>query len=101
MAIHSWYKKYTMKKDHQLINTEASIEDPKRFQYVKAGEEVGMRISVFPDNRIYYTIFKEVDGAFYCYTHMREASGKIQPNCGGLTASWEIRTYHQSRKVKS
>lgn len=82
--------KYVMKGDFRLLNTEAPICDYPKTVCVKAGEQVDMRVTSLADGRIYYTIFKLVDGTYYCYTHMRESTGRIQPNCGGLRASYEL-----------
>ena len=82
--------KYVMKSNYLLINTEEPVRDYPKKVLVKEGEEVDMKVTHFPDGRIYYTIFKLVDGVYYCYTHMREASGRIQQNCGGIRASYEL-----------
>ena len=83
----------TLKADVTLKNTEAcndySIHD--RID-AKAGEQIGIWIRHI-DKRIYYTAFRKGEnGIYFVNTRMKGEGGKLVYNCGGHSASNELKT---------
>lgn len=90
------FRKTRAKEDICLYNTEVTFKN-KDFGVhpeikVNKGEEIEVWEQHFSDGRIYYTAFRKgFDSEYYTYTHMRDASGKLVRNCGGIQASRELR----------
>jgi hypothetical protein len=85
----------TLKKDQYLYNTEENNTcdwgEPHPHIIAKAGELINVLVKPYADGRVYYTAFKNIDGVYYAYTHMKDATGKLILNCGGLRASAELK----------
>ena len=67
-------------------------------QIIQPGTELDLRMVKYPDGRIDFTVFKELNGEFYTNTSMQDPDGNVTLNFGGLNASRELKNHF---KIKS
>jgi hypothetical protein len=87
------FTKTILTQDICLYDTAHSYDSDygSPYKIKKAGEEVSVWIRDFEDGRVYYTAFVKEENEYYCYTHMKQ-NGKLYLNCGGMTASSELKS---------
>jgi len=96
-----YFKKTTLDRNHLLTNTELPTSSALNLSMfsnqikVEKGEELPVMVeNCQNDSRVYYTLYKVVDGEVYTKTTLckyLQNGVKVLPNVGGMTASEDVK----------